>query len=81
MCIRVAAVPRAQLEEPWDRDQRLISIPSELRDDFALRAVRAVLTELDIPQPESGALCWCGEQIQLLAHIPQQRSKQVSNGA
>jgi hypothetical protein len=82
MCIRVAAVPRAQLDEPWDPERQLITIASELRDDYALRAVRVILAELDVPQLEFGALCWCGEEIQLPANVSdQQRSEQVINGA
>lgn len=73
MCIRIQYTPRDQLEEPWDADRRVITLPSELREDFALRALRAVLHQLDIPQAESGARCWCGEPIALLPAIPQQR--------
>lgn len=73
MCIRVQCVPRHLLDEPWDASRQLITIPGELKGNFALRAVRAVLTELDIEQEEDGARCWCGESIQLLAYIPQQR--------
>ncbi|UJV43849.1 hypothetical protein [Streptomyces sp. AMCC400023] len=82
MCIRVDAVPRSLLDEPWDPERQLIAIYSELRDDFALRAVRVILIELGIPQNEFGALCWCGEEVQLPANVTdQQRSKQVINGA
>lgn len=73
MCIRVESAPRADLNEPWDSARQVITIPGELRDAFALRAVRAVLAELDVPQPEFGAICWCGEPIRLLPRIPQQR--------
>lgn len=73
MCIRAQYVPLASLD-PWDAERQLISIPAELHaTTFAVRAVRAVLAELAIPQPEFGARCWCGEPIRLLAHIPQQR--------
>ncbi|MFC8515548.1 hypothetical protein [Streptomyces sp. NPDC057257] len=78
MCISVQYTPRDQLEEPWDAERQLITLPSELHEDFALRALRAVLHQLDIPQAESGARCWCGEPIGLLPRIPQQRrSEQV----
>lgn len=79
MCITVESAPRALLDDPWDPDRQLIIIPSDLRDGFALRAVRTVLAELDVPQPESGAICWCGEPIRLLDSIPQQRSNEVIN--
>jgi hypothetical protein len=82
MCIRVDAVPRALLDEPWDPQRQLITIPSELRDEYELRAVRVVLIEVGVPQPDFGAVCWCGEQIQLPGHTPeQQRSERVINGA
>jgi hypothetical protein len=82
MCIRVDVAPRAQLDEPWDPERQLITIPNELRDGFALRAVRAVLAELGVPQPEFGAVCWCGEPIPLPDYTSdQQRSEKVINGA
>lgn len=73
MCIRVQYVPLASLD-PWDAERQLISIPAELAASaFAVRAVRAVLSELAIPQGQSGARCWCGEPVRLLTHIPKQR--------
>jgi hypothetical protein len=80
MCIRVRYAPRQSLEEPWDASRLIITLPKELRPPFAMRALRAVLTELDVPQPENGARCWCGEQLGLLPAIPnQQRSDEVIN--
>lgn len=80
MCIRVRYAPRQQLDEPWDADRLIITLPRELNETFALRALRAVLDELHVEQPEFGARCWCGEPIGLLPAIPQQRrSEQVSN--
>ncbi|WP_372352605.1 hypothetical protein [Streptomyces sp. KL116D] len=83
MCIRAQYAPLATLE-PWDADRQLITIPSELRiPEFALRAVRAVLAELAIPQGELGARCWCGEPIRLRAQVPQQRrsGEVINSGA
>lgn len=74
MCIRVQYAPRQSLEEPWDADRMVITIPQELQPPFALRALRAVLAELSVDQPSFGARCWCGEPISLLPSIPQQRS-------
>jgi hypothetical protein len=80
MCIRVQYAPRQSLEEPYDASRLVITLPAELREQYALAALRAVLAELDIKQPEVGALCWCGEQIRLLPLIPQQRrSDEVIN--
>lgn len=81
MCIRVESAPRAVLDDPWNPAQQLITIPDTLRGQFALRAVRVVLAELEVPQAESGARCWCGEPIRLLDVIPQQRSNEVINHA
>lgn len=80
MCIRVRFTPRNQLDEPWDAARQIITIPDELSHTalYTLRAVRAVLHQLGIPQPAFGARCWCGEEISLLPAIPQQRrSEQV----
>lgn len=76
MCIRAQYAPLASLV-PWDPSQNVITVPAELVGSFAMRAVRAVLAELDIPQGEFGARCWCGEPILLLAIPQQQRSGQV----
>lgn len=73
MCIRVQFAPRRLLQDPWDRSQNLVTLPETLHGDFALRALRFLLDELGTPQPESGALCWCGEPIRLLPRVPQQR--------
>ncbi|NUS86362.1 MAG: hypothetical protein HOY75_27475 [Streptomyces sp.] len=81
MCIRVESAPRAVLDDPWDPVQQLITIPDTLRGRFAAQAVRIVLAELDVPQPKSGARCWCGEPVRLLDFIPQQRSNEVINHA
>lgn len=46
--------------EPWDPTQNAINISPHLEGEFAVRAVRAVLSELHVEQPQSGAVCWCG---------------------
>ena len=83
MCIRVQYAPRQELDEPWDADRLIITLPSELTQHFALRALRAVLHELEVEQPEFGARCWCGDPIGLLPAIPQQRrsSQVMTHGA
>lgn len=75
MCIRVRFTPRNQLDDPWDADANVITIPDELSHTalYTLRAVRAVLRQLGVQQPAFGARCWCGEEINLLPVIPQQR--------
>lgn len=73
MCISVEYTPRAMLTEPWDAGLNLITLPAELTEPFALRALRLLLDELGVEQPDLGALCWCGEPIRLLPRVPQQR--------
>ncbi|MFJ1869915.1 hypothetical protein [Streptomyces chartreusis] len=80
MCIRVRYAPRHEITDPWDADRQIITIPDELSITvlYTLRAVRAVLRQLSVPQDHFGARCWCGEEIDILPAIPQQRrSEQV----
>jgi hypothetical protein len=72
MCVRVQYVS-AWPSSPYDADRNLIRIPTQLEGAYALSAVRRVLTELAVEQPPSGARCWCGEPVRLLAHVPEQR--------
>jgi hypothetical protein len=67
MCITVSAGPRDGLE-PWDADRGVVTIPDAYAADpeLALRAVRIVLEGIGVPQPESGARCWCGEDIKVV---------------
>lgn len=62
----------------FDADARRITLPATMTYAHRVTAVRAVLSELAVPQPESGAVCWCGEDIELLPRVPdQRRSEQV----
>jgi hypothetical protein len=75
MCIRVQFAPRHEITDPWDRARNVIVLNDELAQTslFTMRALRAILVKLGVPQPSFGALCWCGEPISLLPAIPQQR--------
>ena len=80
MCIRVQYAPRHEITDPWDAARQVITIPAELSATArrVKSAVRAVLRELDIPQDHFGALCWCGDEIDLAAaHPSQQRQNEV----
>lgn len=80
MCIQVEYAPRDLLGDPWDADRNVIVLPDHLIEPFALQALHLLLVELDVEQDEFGARCWCGEPIQLLPRIPQQRrSDEVIN--
>ncbi|MCQ6250855.1 hypothetical protein [Streptomyces malaysiensis] len=72
MCISVQYAPIDSLK-PWDADRQVITLPDHLTGAVSLRALRAVLLKLAIPQPESGAVCWCGERIRLLDYVAQQQ--------
>lgn len=79
MCIRIRYQQFDPLGsfQPYDADAGVITLPSTLKGSDTLLALRAVLEELAVTQPESGAICWCGEPIQLLPRIPNQRRSQV----
>lgn len=79
MCIRVQYAPTASLRL-WDKSRQLITLPLDLPPANSAIAVRAVLTELAVPQPQFGAVCFCGEVVETLPRIPQQRrSGQVTH--
>lgn len=80
MCIRVRVAPRDQIADPYDVERQTITIPDNLALSalFTIQAVRAVLCGLGVEQDDFGALCWCGEEIDLsLASTTQQRSDEV----
>ncbi|GGW41042.1 hypothetical protein GCM10010381_27330 [Streptomyces xantholiticus] len=81
MCVHVR-YSSAQLRPVYDSATRTITIPDSVDPSLTAIAVRAVLAELAAPQPEFGALCWCGEPIIITPRIPiQRRSAQVNHGA
>lgn len=67
----------------YDPTARLITLPPTIAQAHRVTAVRAVLSELRVPQPELGATCWCGEPIDLLPRVPEQRRNEqvVKHGA
>lgn len=71
MCISVHRSPT--VNDMWDAEARTITIPTQLDDAHAAAAVRATLNELGVEQPHIGALCWCGDPIQAVPRIPEQR--------
>ncbi|WP_098892229.1 hypothetical protein [Streptomyces sp. or3] len=82
MCIRVrrASIGTAPL---FDAVTQTIALPPDLDHERTVTAARAILTELAVPQPRFGAVCFCGEQLDLAPRIPQQRTGEqvVSHGA
>jgi hypothetical protein len=74
----------ARVVTPWDHQREVITVPAGLSVGRATRAVRAVLIELDTPQPESGAVCFCGAVIDVAAVVrrgPVQMREVVAHGA
>jgi hypothetical protein len=82
MCVRIrfTAQPGRSI---YDADAKLINLPASIPDSRRVTAVRAVLAELHVTQPELGAVCWCGESICLLPRVPKQRRSEqvVKHGA
>lgn len=83
MCIRVQYAPlTAACAQPYDAHRQVITLPDDLPRSVLLLAVRTVLAELAIDQPQMGAVCWCGAAIRVQPRIPHQvRREQVSHGA
>ena len=82
VCIRVRFAPIGSAPA-YDADSRTVILPTGLDPDHTVTAARAVLTELAVPQPRSGAVCYCGEPLDLSPRIPFQRTREqtVSHGA
>lgn len=77
MCVRIQFAVSSG-SPIYDPEARLITLPASIAHVRRVTAVRAVLSELAVPQPELGAVCWCGESVSLLPRVPQQRrSEQV----
>jgi len=82
MCVRVRFVP-TDAGPAFDADERVIVIPLNLSPPHRVTLVRAILRELVVPQPELGAVCWCGEPVDMTPRIPHQRRSEqvVTHGA
>jgi hypothetical protein len=77
MCVRIHWAPPETLPG-FDADERVIRLPSQLSPEHSVTLVRAILTELVVEQPEFGARCWCGDEVDFTPRIPhQRRSEQV----
>lgn len=77
MCVRIHWAPAEALPS-FDAEQRVITVPRHLTTSHSVTLVRAILTELVVEQPEFGARCWCGDEVDFTPRIPhQRRSEQV----
>ncbi len=82
MCVRVRFDP-PDTPPAFDAEARVITIPRDLSPTHRVILVRAILTELVVPQPQLGAVCWCGAPVGMTPRIPQQRRSEqvVTHGA
>jgi hypothetical protein len=82
MCIRVCFAPAGSVPV-FDATTQTIALPPGLGCAHTVILARAVLTELAVPQPRFGAVCYCGEPLDLTPRIPQQRTGEqaVTHGA
>lgn len=80
MCIRVRFAPAGTVPV-YDATTLTIALPPGLGRSHTVTALRAVLSELAVPQPQFGAVCFCGEA--LTPRVPHQRTGEqaVSHGA
>lgn len=83
MCIRVqySCVKSSVAQRLYDADRKVITVPRCLSHADRLAIVRAILTELAVPQRSFGALCFCGAPIEASPRIPQQMRRTVTHGA
>ncbi len=82
MCIRVRFAPIGTAPL-FDAVTQTIALPPDLGHEHTVTAARAILSELAVPQPRFGAVCFCGEPLDLAPRIPQQRTGEqaVTHGA
>lgn len=84
MCVSIRFVP-SSARPAFDADARTILIPDTASYTDTMILVRAILAELLVEQPPFGAVCWCGEPVDLgpeadaggLSLIPQQKMSEV----
>jgi hypothetical protein len=62
-----------RVTEPLDQEPEpeIITIPAILDVEYTARALRFILADLGTPQTQTGAVCWCGEPIDIDAVMQQ----------
>lgn len=83
MCVEVELCP-TRVTLPWDAERLTITVLAGRGVERTTRAVRAVLIELDALQPPLGAVCWCGDVVDIPAIVRRgvvQMSEVVARGA
>lgn len=62
MCVKIRHT--SQPDELWNPDSNTICLPHRVAPGpHTHLVVRALLAELGITQPRTGARCWCGDPI------------------
>ncbi|GGS81668.1 hypothetical protein GCM10010240_13770 [Streptomyces griseoviridis] len=82
MCVRIEFDP-PDVPPAFDAETRTIRVPRDLDPAHTVTLVRAILHELVVPQPQLGAVCWCGAEVDLTPRVPRQRRSDqvVKHGA
>ena len=82
MCVRIR-FSSSHAPRIYDADSGTITLPASATTAHRVIAVRAVLSKLLVAQPELGAVCWCGETVDLTPRVPEQRRSEqvVKHGA
>lgn len=77
MCVSVR-FDSSSARPAFDADARTITVPSTATYADTMLVVRAILRELIVEQPAMGAVCWCGEPVDIgvLPLIPQQKASE-----
>ncbi len=68
VCVNIQLSTSA-IAQPWNADTRTITLPAGQDTRKTTLLVRAVLIELDVVQPHYGALCYCGELLDIAAVV------------
>lgn len=72
MCVKIVRSP-VRVTEPLDcePEPEVITIPAILDAEHTARALRFILADLGTPQTQTGAVCWCGDRIDIDAVMRQ----------
>lgn len=65
MCVHISVRFATRIAVPWDPDRRTLTVPAGLSTVRTMAAVRTVLTEMGVEQPSVGAVCWCGQPVEV----------------
>lgn len=75
MCVAVTVEDISPEAPRWDRDRVTIVIGPGLDHFASLRQVRAMLSWMGVTQTGIGAVCWCGDEVEIPncpVYVPEQ---------